>query len=236
MKWSLSSEARDELAALPETGMGFQWVRATGAHRDRRFLVFNCEVAYDLTDLDLDIGDDPATALANGQRVVRALREAGASIVAAPQPSAFVLLENRIALSVGASGSGPSARPISRPSSLIKSTTLIASRVFHRYSAYHPDRRIDPVSGDFLPGTYAVPESEVNFIPTGFAAVGRLALPVNLPASHHYVIEAQSGTSVRFGTVAPAFGQAGGGVEAFFGAGATNVQVPKVMPSTIPEE
>jgi len=92
------------------------------------------------------------------------------------------------------------------------------------------------VSGDFLPGTYAVPESEVAFISTGFAAVGRLALPVNLPASHHYVIEAQAGTAVRFGTVAPAFGQAGGGVEAFFGSGATNVQVPRVMPSTIPEE
>jgi hypothetical protein len=94
---------------------------------------------------------------------------------------------------------------------------------------------VDPVSGGFLPGTYAVPESEVDFIPTGFAAVGRLALPVNLPASHHYVIEAQAGT-VRFGTVAPAFGQAGGGVEAFFGTGATNVQVPRVMPSKIPEE
>lgn len=92
------------------------------------------------------------------------------------------------------------------------------------------------MSGDFLPGTYAVPESEVAFISTGFAAVGRLALPVNLPASHHYVIEAQAGTAVRFGTVAPAFGQAGGGVEAFFGSGATNVQVPRVMPSTIPEE
>ena len=104
--------------------MGFQWVRATGAHRDRRFLVFNCEIAFDLTDLDLETGDDPAIALANGQLVVRALREASASIIASPQPSGFVLLENRIALSAVASPSGSGAQPISRPSSLIKSTTF----------------------------------------------------------------------------------------------------------------
>lgn len=211
MTWSVSSDGIRELVALPETGMGFQWVRSTGAHRDRRLLVFNGEIAFDLTDLYLEAGDDPATALSNGQMVVRAWREASTSVMASPQPSGFVLLENRIALSAVGSGSGPAAQPISRPGSLIKSTTLTTPRVFHRYSAYHPDRRVDPVTGDFLPRTYAVPELEVAFIPTGFAAVGRLALPGNLPASNHYVIEAQVGTPVRFGTVAPASGQAGGG-------------------------
>ena len=234
--WHLNKSAIEELRALPETGMGFQWVQATGAQRDRRFLVFNCEIAYDLTDLALRSGDDPSTALANGELVVRAMREADALVFAAPQPSGFVLLQNRIDLPVVAAGVNAGGQSISSPSSLIKSTVLPVSRVFHRYSAYHPDRRVDPLSGDLLPGSYAVPESEVAFLPTGIAAVGRLALPVSLPACHHYVLEAQAGTSVRFGTVAPAFGQAGGGVEAFFAAGAVNVQVPMVMPSTIPDE
>ena len=44
----------------------------------------------------------------------------------------------------------------------------------------------------------------------------RRRLPVNLPASHHYEIVAPAGTHVDFGTVAPAFGQSGGGVEAYF--------------------
>lgn len=118
----------------------------------------------------------------------------------------------------------------------MKSVKLATSRVFHRYSAYHPDRRVDPKTGSFLPGTYAVPESEVPFIPTGFAAVGRLALPNTLPASHHYIVEAASGTAVRFGTVAPAFGQAGGGVEVFFAKGAVNIQRPIVAPSQIDDE
>ena len=191
MNWNLSTEAIGELTGLPETGMGFQWVWTTGAHPNRRFIVFNCELAYDLTNLELMSGDDPAIALANGQMVVRAIRESTATLFAAPQPSRFELLESRIALSTAA---GISSHPIARPSSLIKSTTLAVPRVFHRYSAYHPDRRVDSATGDFLPGTYAVPESELPFIPTGFAAVGRLALPVSLPASHHYVIEAKAGT------------------------------------------
>jgi hypothetical protein len=92
------------------------------------------------------------------------------------------------------------------PSSLVKHVTLTANRAFHRFSAFNPDRRVDPVTGSFLAGTYAAPESEVPFVPTGFVAVGRFALPLNLPASYHYEIEAPAGTSVDFGTVAPAFG------------------------------
>jgi len=87
-----------------------------------------------------------------------------------------------------------------------------------------------------VPGTYALPESEVPFIPTGFAAVGRLALPNLNPASHRYTLEASQGTPVAFGTMAPAFAQAGGGVEALLPIGATNQLVPPGPPSRIPDE
>jgi hypothetical protein len=120
------------------------------------------------------------------------------------------------------------------PSSLVKHVSLSANRVFHRFSAFNPDRRVDSITGNFLPGTYAVPESEVPFVPTGFTAVGRFALPNNLPASHHYEIEAPAGTAVDFGTVAPAFGQAGGGVEAYFKNAVTNARVPPA--SRLPDE
>ena len=87
-----------------------------------------------------------------------------------------------------------------------------------------------------MAGSYAVPKSEVPFIPTGFAAVGRLALPNLKPASHRCEIRAAAGTDVEFGTVAPAFGQAGGGVEAYFPNGATNTQVPPKVVKTIDDE
>jgi len=87
-----------------------------------------------------------------------------------------------------------------------------------------------------LAGTYAAPESEVPFVPTGFVAVGRFALPNTLPASFHYLIEAPAGTSVDFGTVAPAFGQAGGGVEAYFASAVTNAKVPPAPVVRLPDE
>jgi hypothetical protein len=76
----------------------------------------------------------------------------------------------------------------------------------------------------------------VAFVPTGFVAVGRFALPNNLPASYHYEIEAPAGTVVDFGTVAPAFGQAGSGVEAYFSTAVTNAKRPPTPVSKIPDE
>lgn len=120
----------------------------------------------------------------------------------APQPHSFRSLASRV----------PAARittiaatmmKAALPSSLVKHVpALPAHRTFHRFSAFNPDRRVNPSTGSFVPGTYACPESEVPFVPTGFIAVGRFALPNSLPASHHFVIEAPAGTTVDFGTVA----------------------------------
>src|SRR5262249_51642831 len=161
------------------------------------------------------------------QLIVDALRQTTTTLITAPHPSAFKLLSVRL---------GPVAPPTAtaalaaRPSSLVKTAVLPAPRLFHRFSAFNPDRRVHPVTGDFLAGTYALPCSELPFPPPGFAAVGRLALPNNLPASHHYTLRAPAGTTVWFGTVTPAFGQAGGGVEALFSTAVQN-QPPRVAPS-----
>ena len=73
-------------------------------------------------------------------------------------------------------------------------------------------------------------------MPTGFVAVGKFALPNNRPASDHYEIEAPAGTAVDFGTVAPAFGQAGGGVEAYFARAGTNAKSPPAIHPLLPDE
>jgi hypothetical protein len=83
-------------------------------------------------------------------------------------------------------------------------------------------RSVDPVTGNFLQGTYAAPESEV-------------PLPNNLPASYRYEIGAPVGTPVDFGTVAPAFGQAGG-VEAYFSKAVANTQIPPTPVLKLPDE
>lgn len=232
--WVLNLEpsARSELLALPESGMGFQHVEALYQGRATQFLVLNGEWALELTSLELAEGSDPATIEANGAQVMTALRDVSRGYMASWKPSNFTILTSR----VGALATRGSVPVIAPPSSLVKRYLLPSSRTFHRYSAFNPDRRVDARTGDWLPGTYATTESERAFVPTGFVAVGRFALPNKLPASHLYTIQAASGTDVSFGTVAPAFGQSGGGVEAFFIDAVVNVMSPRESPSMIADE
>lgn len=237
--WNLDESAIASLTELPETGMGFQLVEAVIWGKPSPLLVLNSEHAIDLSRIELEPGDDPNVILRNGLRIIDAMKlDVVERIFSAPQPRSFRLLSSRIAkmpASVGAAAAGM-IRQAALPSSLVKHVSLSANRVFHRFSAFNPDRRIDPVTGSFLRGTYAAPESEVPFVPTGFVAVGRFALPNNLPASFHYKIEAPAGTTVDFGTVAPAFGQAGGGVEAYFSEAVTNATAPPTPVTKLPDE
>jgi hypothetical protein len=227
---SVDAKGAEELLQLPESGMGFQLVEAAFWGVRKELLVFNAAIALDLSVLDLELAaaTDTAARLRNEARIVEALKAAVTTMVAAPGPRNFRLLTSRI-------GSTSASSPAVTSSALVKHVVLPNTRTFHRFSAFNPDRRVDPSTGDFLPGTYATPLSEVPFVPTGFAAVGRFALPNTSPASHHYVNQAAAGTAVSFGTVAPAFSQAGGGVEAFFPKGAVN-QPPLVAPSRLDDE
>lgn len=237
LMWSLNPSSIKELLDLPETGMGFQLVEAIAWGQAKPFLVFNSQRALDLSEIDLESGDDPSIILRNGRQIINLLSDnVVETMIAAPGLHSFKLLNSRI--STLRASLVPTATSIQAtlPSSLVKHVLLTTNRVFHRFSAFQPDRRVDPMTGNFLAGTYAAPESEVDFVPTGFTVVGRFALPNNLPASHHYVIEAPTGTSVDFGTVAPAFGQAGGGVEAYFQNAVMNAMVSPSQPSKLPDE
>jgi len=236
--WNLPEASMELLQALPESGMGFQLVEGQVLGIRKPLLVLNSEQALDLSSVKLEEGDDPTIILRNGMRIVHALNEEmTGTMFGAPAPNNFRLLSTRIPNASGSGGAagGPliHAAPLS---SLVKKMKLKKARAFHRFSAFNPDRRVDSLTGNFLPGTYACPESEVPFVPTGFVAVGRFALPNILAASHHYEIEAPPGTDVEFGTVAPAFGQSGGGVEAYFQFAVVNQYVPPKPASQLADE
>lgn len=234
--WNLNEQAINSLLDLPETGMGFQLVEAINWGKPTPFIIFNSELAVDISGLDLIPSDDPSVILNNGLSIIELLKSDREDIFSAPGPHSFKLLSHRISSAQSPISKGLPSLQASMPSSLVKKVVLHSNRAFHRFSAFNPDRRVNPKTGDFLPGTYATPESEVPFVPSGFAAVGRFALPNNLPASHHYVIEAPAGTTVAFGTVAPAFGQAGGGVEAYFQNAVINQKTSPIAPSLLPDE
>jgi hypothetical protein len=103
---------------------------------------------------------------------------------------------------------------------------------FVRFSAFKNDRRIQS-DGSLLPGSYATSERDAQFGSSGFAVVGRYALPNIMPATNRFDITVPMGTPGLVGTVSPAFGQAGGGVEIEFTKGAPPKSVTRH--STIPE-
>jgi hypothetical protein len=96
---------------------------------------------------------------------------------------------------------------------LINALTLPAKTILRRYLATATDHRYNSVAGTLAANTYLSPDLDGTYINSGFAAVGRLALPMPLPASHVVFYEIQAAAPARVGTIGPAFGQAGGGVE-----------------------
>lgn len=219
--WKLDAESAAELLKWPETGMGFQYVEGQVNGRNVVLLVFNAEDAYDVSDVPLADSTDPASILLNGTRIIQAI---GAAVL---QNDTLSVSVNAVAPPrTGGGAAGGAATPtatVAPPSSLVKSYALTGSRLFHRFSAFKHDRRVDK-KGNFLAGTYATTDSDFPMVPSGFAAVGRFALPNIAAASYHFQIEAPKTTWVTTGTVAPAFGQAGGGVEAVFVAAVANGQ------------
>jgi len=90
---------------------------------------------------------------------------------------------------------------------------------YYRFSAFYKDKRVD--GKGFKPGTYATTYNDLHFVPSGFAAVGRYALPN--PASAKYVFQIITFDKPDLmATATPNYSQAGGGVEVYFKSGAKN--------------
>jgi hypothetical protein len=102
-----------------------------------------------------------------------------------------------------------------------------------RFSPFKKDRRIGP-GGSLAPGSYAAPRTDSALAPSGFAVVGRYALPNPAPAIYVFDIHPPAKFGTLVGTVTPNFAQAGGGVEVMFTKGLPPGCV--VMPArSIPE-
>jgi len=97
-------------------------------------------------------------------------------------------------------------------------TKTKTGETFYRISAFRNDKNIGP-NGEVAPQTYSTTDTDIKEVPSGLAAVGRYALPSRLPAVHVFLITPPKDTDVAYGTVTPANGLSGGGVEAYFPSG-----------------
>lgn len=106
---------------------------------------------------------------------------------------------------------------------LLGSLTLSYNTRVFRFTSDPADVKFDATSNSLKAGAYLTTFNDQQFVNTGFGAVGRYALPLPIPASfvHDYTLPV--GTTLQVGTVAPQFGQAGGGVEVKTVSTVTNV-------------
>lgn len=186
----------------PETGMDFQIVNATSGPvaimEDGTALPFYDDLShYDIHDL-----------------------LAGRPIpIPAPPPAPATLLSvtsvflNRVdaLTALRAIGISPTYTGSTGAFPLIASAVLAADTIFYRCLSSAIDHRY--IAGSLTAGTYLTTSLDHGYANSGFATVGRYALPLPLPASRVHQYELKAGTSIKVGTVAPMFGQAGGGVE-----------------------
>lgn len=214
----LTSEHIGSLLSQPESGMGFQVAEVARpyAREEEPWLVFNAEIAISFAST-LETRTWEGMRNAGSLEWLEAQAEQADRYYREPR---VVVTRSGVGLAIRAYGTASALSPA--PLSLIKKTVTKAGSRYCRFSAFENDRRVDAKTGSFLPGTYATTGTDEPMAPSGFAAVGRYALPNVHPSSFLHYLSSLSGEAIHIGTVAPAYGQSGGGVEVFFPAGARN--------------
>ena len=217
----LNQSEMKRLLAQPETGMGYQVVevvlednrKETGIAYNAEFLTLREQTQNYLRRLR----DTTFSERSNGSRTgIKSL-----TVVTRGQSSSRFMRTKRVAGAAGASAPADDA-PVE---------TTKYGDVFKRFSAYENDRRLSP-DGSWRDGTYATTEEDAKNVDTGKDAVSRYALPNPKPASYRFTARPHVGTEIQVGTVAPAHGQPGGGVEVLFrnGTQQNTVTGPKKIP------
>jgi hypothetical protein len=138
-------------------------------------------------------------------------------------PSTFSVFPNRLQAAAAIAGSLLSPPTPTGAKPLLARRTLMTPTTFYRYISSPTDLRF--VAGNLLPGTYLTTTLEHLEATSGFAAVGRFALPLPIPASNVIQYMLPPTTILDVGTVSPLFGQAGGGVEVCIVSSSSATQV-----------
>jgi hypothetical protein len=205
-------DTESRLLSVPESGMGYQIIR----YRTAFWLIFNAtliipfdefqERRFTQEDYSLLSGDPDAQS---NPRLEPFEIQDGFSI-------AFSVLDREYR--------DTSLNLVFNDTAISPPDTVISPKrphSYYRFSAYNRDKRVAP-DGSFIPGTYATTYNDMHFVPSGFAAVGRYALPN--PASAQFVFPILTRDQpTLMSTATPNFGQAGGGVEVLFNNRAMNL-------------
>ena len=191
----LSEDASKDLAHVPDAGIGFYVLSAIlpNSTKPCTLLVggINYVVPFD-HDRFYSVSD-----LVQGV----ALPISTITVSALGSPKA-VAAGRRVTLPLGFGATSGAVQ-------LIGTVVLQQPTEFVRFIGVNPDHRF--VNGSLSNRTYLTSVNDDGYANTGFAAVGRYALPLPVPASFVFRYRLRKGTVLRVGTALPSFGQAGGG-------------------------
>lgn len=218
MPYKLSTEQTRGLISQPETGMGYQYVEASMSNFSiLKGVVLNSEVFIPEDKIEKIMGKRFLTYSA-------ILNEAES-----PGYIQKINVIGRDRLHLGEIKYF--AKSAGVPASQATASLIEKDQIFKRFSPYGNDHRIGE-DGSLLPGAYATTEADAQNVKTGTDAMNRYALPSDDPAIYVFTIQPPEKTSVRVGTVEPANGKPGGGVEVLFKNGSPINTV--TGPATIP--
>lgn len=213
MIYAITERQTKKLLDLPETGMGFQIVKAENSDtfHSSKFLVLNAEIAIDvdndLVEFKSFIAESEIHKLARNSKEWNVF---SSTIKVVPQSLVRdkVLVAETKSLRRSHVGGGAMDNDAEEAN---------GEEMFVRLSAYKNDRRIDFENGCLCPGSYrATLKDYLNCVHTHDDPIERYALPTEDEIEWAFFIQPAEGDEFQRGVVQPANGRRGGDEEAYF--------------------
>jgi hypothetical protein len=209
--FKLSSSNIEELRGKPETGMGYQIIKAYEHYFPKEFLVINGKFAIDTTDKNFRqifnqlYGKDIETEFRQAKEIHLAITD----IAGGGKGIGSFVQE-------GGSGKDQSAKEG-------KKENANGDELFVRLSAFEDDIRIDKVNRCLRPGSFTTTASDaLRCKVDNNNPIERYALPNELKIEWAFYIEPSPQDSLQRGWVQPDFGKKGEGREVYFEKGTSN--------------
>jgi len=206
--------------SLPETGMGYQVIEAkrSGDTVKEKFVVYNGELIVDLDNRFHEFKN-----LIKELSFPKVLNEAKPWLFETSSISLFpktLLLEKRV---LSENEKKDKRRHSGRGAIENPKEFANGKEVFVRLSAYENDRRIDFEKKRLIKGSYTTTNLDyLDCVKLRDDPIDRYALPNDEPVEWAFYILPETKDQLQRGVAQPAFGHAGGGIEAYFENGTSD--------------
>lgn len=205
--YRLSNDNIQNLAQLPETGMGYQIITAVREYIPKEYIVFNCEFALVTYGFSFEIPEAISLHLKARNYSFSEIFERESTTITLSN----VELKSKSKSFLAESNKG------AKDGNKEKAN---GDELFVRLSAFKDDRRVDKKKKCLLPGSFTTTASDaLRCKIEKDDADKRYALPSELKIEWAFFIQPKPTDELQRGIVQEAFGKKGGGKEAYFDKG-----------------